>query len=330
MKVLIDTDLNFPSDDFEALLLALVQPEWEILGVGAAAGNTWAEEVEANLLQALAMAGRPDIPVARGADYMTFAGQRKWALGLRRSGLRSFVGAHEKGHRPRVEKSPHLPAEREAAADCIIRHARALTHDLELLCLGPLTNVAVALRREPELATRVKKLHAMGGCFSDGDPERVMIDFNFWFDPSAARLVMNSGMRIRLLPLNVCKTACCDEEFLQEVTAFSGGLAGCFASDFAGMARQHGVNMPLWDQLLVTLLMKPRAVSETRQGSVEVDTRHGPRRGYSTFLADPHGPVEVVSEVDRSMVLATILEGLRRLQGGGSQSAEISDWKLQM
>jgi len=331
MKLIIDTDLNFPSDDFQALLLILSQQNWQLLGCCAAAGNTWAEEVEENIIRALNWAGKPDIPVARGRGYNAFATQHRWAQDLKRRGVRTFIGAHEKSDRPRLQ-SPSDLAERltrESAPEFIARMANAHPQELELMCIGPLSNVAEALVLEPNLPHLLKKLYIMGACFEDNHTAGSSIDFNFWFDADSAQAVMRSGIPTLLLPMNICRTAHVDASFLQTVKSHSAGLSGYFVNDFIGMTIQHGDSMPLWDQLLALILIRPELMMCCRRGFVEVRTIQDVHRGLTTFTPHLSGTVEVVWEVDNALVFATMLHCLKRLQSiNASSSLGDAPWKF--
>src|SRR5262249_25298735 len=101
MRVYLDTDLNFPSDDFQALLLLLAASDVQLLGCGAAAGNTWAEEVFANIHLAKSVLLEGGLPIWHGVPHGRFAERRRAALQIKSNQRRSFIGAFEKSKSPR-------------------------------------------------------------------------------------------------------------------------------------------------------------------------------------------------------------------------------------
>jgi purine nucleosidase len=315
MKLILDTDLNFPSDDFQALLLILQDQRWELLGCCAAAGNTWAEEVEVNIRQALDLAGSPHIPVFPGAGFESFTHQHSWAKDLKSRRIRSFIGAHEKSDRPRERITRNRPKtnHHRDAAGFLVEMSQKYSEELVLLCIAPLTNVAKALQLEPNLPGFLRRVHIMGGNFAETGAKARHIDFNFWFDPLAAQTVLNSGLSIVLLPLDICRAAAVDPGFIRQVRAFNRGLAGIFVDDFLGMAKQHGSHMPLWDQLLALVFRQPDLITEIAEGYVQVDRSLTVNRGRSQFRPGPGGQVRLIRGIDRRRVRETLLTFLAEM-----------------
>jgi inosine-uridine nucleoside N-ribohydrolase len=309
MKLILDTDLNFPSDDFQALLLLLQDQRLELQGCGAAAGNTWAEEVEVNTRRALDLAGSPHVPVFPGPGFESFTHQSAWAQDLKTRRIRSFIGAHEKSDKPRVRISRNRPKtnRHRDAAGFLVEMSRRYPEELVLLCTAPLTNLTKALQLEPDLPGFLRRTHIMGGNFEETGSKAQDIDFNFWFDPPAAQTVLNSGLSIVLLPLDICRAAAVDPGFIREVRAFDRGLASVFVDDFLGMVKQHGPHMPLWDQLLALVTRRPDLITDIAEGYVQVDRSLTVNRGRSRFRPSPGGPVRLIRGIDRHRVRETLL-----------------------
>jgi purine nucleosidase len=315
-SIIIDTDLNFPSDDFQALLLLLNEPDVAVLGCCAAAGNTWAEEVEVNIGEALGLAGRLDIPLLRGLSFESFARRHAPALELKRRGLRSFIGAFEKSERPRLwitgaaEGNKRVPA----ASDFIVQAGRLKPGQIDLICLGPLTNVAQALKAAPDLPLLLRRVFVMGGNFEATGPKADSIDFNVWFDPEAAQSVLDSGLRVVLLPLEVCRSAAVSPALIEAVCLHHRGLAGLFVDDFLGMVVQHGPSMPLCDQLLALIACDPGLVSTAERGRVQVDCTASANRGQTRFQANAAGSVELIRSVSVDRLRQRLLSCLAALE----------------
>ena len=191
--VIIDCDPGI--DDAMALLAAFRAPELDIRAITPVAGNVPLRHTAPNTLKILALGGREDIPVYPGADR-PLTGQVREASEVH--GADGLMGW------PMPE--PKSVLREEKAWDIIYREARALAGDLEIVATGPLTNLAIALARYPDLPQYVKKMTVMGGgaCFGNATPAA---EFNIYADPEAAEMVFRSGIPITLCGLDVCHRA---------------------------------------------------------------------------------------------------------------------------
>lgn len=173
-------DVDTGIDDALALLLACASPEVELVGVSCVAGNVPLKDVVANTLAVLAAAGRTDVPVHAGA-----------AAPLRRP-LHTTPETHGPrglGHATPPE-SPQVPTSADAP-EAIIAAAEAAAGRLSLVTLGPLTNVAMALGRDPDLPTRLADARIMGGTFRTVGNTAPRTEWNVHVDPEALRDVLN-------------------------------------------------------------------------------------------------------------------------------------------
>jgi purine nucleosidase len=188
--IIIDTDPG--QDDAVAILLALASPELEILGITAVAGNVPLALTEINARKICELAGRPDVKVYSGAI---------------RPMLRPLVTAEHVHGRTGLDgpvlPEPKMKLEKQHAVDFIIETLMDRPAGTVTLCtLGPLTNVGLALVKEPRIASRIKRIIAMGGGFFEGGNVTPTAEFNIYVDPQAARLVCESGIPITLIPLD--------------------------------------------------------------------------------------------------------------------------------
>jgi inosine-uridine nucleoside N-ribohydrolase len=180
-KTLLLIDVDTGIDDALGLLYACAAPGVSIVGVSTVAGNVDLKRATRNTRAVLALAGRPDIPVWPGCVRPI----------LRAAEDASDVhGGEGLGHA--VLPEPPAIGNSDNAIDQIVAAAKAHAGELIVVATGPLTNIAVALMREPELPKMLKRLVLMGGAFKEGGNTTPAAEFNIWHDPEAARIVFQS------------------------------------------------------------------------------------------------------------------------------------------
>ena len=187
---LIDTDTA--SDDAVAIIMALADPKVRVLGLTTVAGNVGLEQATQNALLTAEICGS-DVPVFAGADKPLERAHdhAHWFHGRDGMGDRGFP-------------APKRKAEREPAVDAILRLAQA-EPSLTLVTLGPLTNIALALERDPGLAEKIGRCVVMGGapcCEGNVTPAA---EYNIWVDPEAARAVFRSKLNIEMVGWHVSR-----------------------------------------------------------------------------------------------------------------------------
>jgi purine nucleosidase len=187
---LIDTDTA--SDDAVAIIMALADPNVRVLGLTTVAGNVGLKQATRNALLTAEIC-KSDVPVFAGADKpLTRAHDHAhWFHGKDGMGDRGFP-------------TPRRKAEREQAVDAIVRIAQA-EPGLTLVTLGPLTNIALALKRDPKLAEKIGRCVVMGGapcCEGNVTPAA---EYNIWVDPEAARAVFRSKLNIEMIGWHVSR-----------------------------------------------------------------------------------------------------------------------------
>ena len=194
-KIIIDTDPG--QDDAVAILLALASPELEILGITAVAGNVPLALTQKNARKICELGGRPDLPVYAGAV---------------RPMVNPLVTAEHVHGKTGLDgpdlPEPVMPLQPEHAVDFIVETLMAHEPGEATLCtLGPLTNIALALVREPLIAPRIREIVMMGGGFFEGGNITPAAEFNIYVDPHAADVVFRSGVPIVMMPLDVTHKA---------------------------------------------------------------------------------------------------------------------------
>jgi purine nucleosidase len=266
-------------DDALALGYLLSRPEVDIVGIGTVSGNVSAGEAAANTAALLALAGRSDIPVAVGSHDPL--------VGSFSGGARHVHGENGFGG---VELEPGAALVDEDAAELLVRLARDLGGELEVLAVGPLTNLARALQLEPQLPQLVARLTIMGGAVWTRGNITPFAEANIYNDAEAAAQVLAAGFAAVLVPLDVTMRHHFDDA---EVDLFSasdspvpvalGGMLTHYLDFYeAGSGERRA---PLHDPLAALLAVDPAVSVEVREVTVEVPSA-GAERGR-TVPRDP-------------------------------------------
>ncbi len=263
-KIIIDTDPG--QDDAVALLLALASPELDVLGVTAVAGNVPLALTEKNARKICELAGKPDVKVFSGAI---------------RPLMRPLVTAEEV-HGKTGLNGPQLPEPAMTlqdghAVDFIVETLLAEESGAVTLCaLGPLTNVALALIREPKIAPRIAQIVLMGGGFFEGGNVTPTAEFNIFVDPHAADVVLRSGVPVVMMPLDVTHKALTTAKRTEAFRAL-GTTVGIAVADMLEFferfdEQKYGTDGgPLHDPCVIAWLIKPE-LFQGRQCNVTVET----------------------------------------------------------
>ncbi|MAC72769.1 nucleoside hydrolase [Rhodobacteraceae bacterium Araon29] len=273
-KIIIDTDPG--QDDAVAILLALASPdEIDVIGITAVAGNVPLALTEKNARIICELAGRTDIPVFAGCDR---------PLG------RSLVTAehvHGKtGLDGPVLPDPEMPLQSTHAVDFIIETLRAHASGTITLCpLGPLTNIATALTKAPDIAKKIAAIVLMGGAYFEVGNITPTAEFNIYVDPEAADIVFKSGINITVMPLDVTHKALVTKPRNDAFRALGTPVGNAVAemTDFFerfDKEKYGSAGAPLHDPCVTAYLIRPELFSG-RHINVEIETSSELTRGMS-------------------------------------------------
>ncbi|KQT44668.1 nucleoside hydrolase [Devosia sp. Leaf420] len=264
-KIIIDTDPG--QDDAVAILLALASPEdFEVVGVVAVAGNVGLHHNATNARKIVELAGRPDVPVYAGCS---------------RPMRRTLVTA-EHVHGDTGLNGPDLPAPKielqpQHGVDYIIDALMSAKPKSITLCtLGPLTNIAMALVKEPRIAERIAELVMMGGAYFEVGNITPAAEFNIYVDPDAADIVFRSGIKLTVLPLDVTHQMQSTPARLNAIKAI-GNKSGQAVYDMLTFSegfdlKKYGwEGAPLHDPTVIAYLIDP-TIFEGRECNVTIET----------------------------------------------------------
>lgn len=320
-KVLLDTDLGFASDDAMALLALLQSDEVELLGVSVVTGNDWLKQEVANTLRLLEIAGRSDVPVYPGAERPLVTSQEEMSRREELYGETSeggYKGAWREGGPGPAEVAPpggrfatRAPEEGHAVS-FIIETIRSHPGEVVLVAIGPLTNVALAVAKDPEIPRLSRSLVIMGGGIA------TLPEFNFWMDPEAARMVLRAPWpEVTVTPLNISRQA----PFTREVAERAARASGPIGEYFRGiqLTRDWDEVSPLmYDQIAVLSLLQPDLVTRTEEMWLDVEIDHGASYGTTLFWKDGRRPapgahrVAVQMELDYPSFVDAFIELMTR------------------
>lgn len=263
-KIIIDTDPG--QDDALAILLALASPELEILGITAVAGNVPLRLTLLNARKICELAGKPETRVFSGAI---------------RPMVRDLVTAEEvhgqTGLNGPVLPEPTMPVEPQYAVDFIVETLMREPPGTVTLCtLGPLTNIGLALVREPRIAGRIQEIVMMGGGLFEGGNVTPAAEFNIYVDPQAANLVLKCGAPIVVMPLDVTHKALTTGKRIAALRDLGTRPAIASAELLEFFERfdegKYGTDGgPLHDPCVIAYLLQPR-LFQGRHINVEVET----------------------------------------------------------
>ncbi|EKF44401.1 ribosylpyrimidine nucleosidase [Nitratireductor indicus C115] len=308
-KIIIDTDPG--QDDALAILLALASPELEVLGITAVAGNVPLALTQKNARKICELAGRPETRVFAGAA---------------RPLLRKLVTAEEVHGRTGLDgpdlPEPRMPLQDTHAVDFIIETLLNQAEKSVTLCpLGPLTNIALALSRAPEIAPRIREIVLMGGGFFEGGNVTPAAEFNIYVDPHAADIVLQAGIPLVMMPLDVTHKALTTRKRLTAIRALGTpvALAAAQLLDFFERfdEEKYGTDGgPLHDPCVIAYLIKPELFGG-KSCNVSVETGSELTMGMTVVdwwrvTERPHNAL-VMRDIDADGFFALLTERLSRL-----------------
>jgi len=321
--VLIDQDGSGPADSNQMSMMVLLQsPKVEVLGITIVTGNAWSDEEVQHTLRMLELIKRMDVPVVPGAVFPLVRTQEETMLDAQLTGKKSWLGAWGQVNKdiplqpgtvvvdaqthgpyavpPLVEGPPQTKPLAEDAAHFLIRQVHAHPGQVTIYAAGPLTNIALAVAIDPDFAVMTKGIVIMGGSFNPqtDDPEfatNPRYEFNLWFDPEAARIVLRAHWpRIDLTTVDVSiKTMFTQEMF--DAISHSPNPAAQYIAKFA-KERYY-----LWDELTACAWLDPSIITKTTDLYMDIDLSHGPNYGNTLTW-----PAKLKPAVDVQLVHAQL------------------------
>jgi purine nucleosidase len=278
-KIIFDTDPG--TDDALALMLALNSPELDVRAITVVPGNVTASQGLENALRMVSLANRCDIPIAAGAQHPLF---------------QKLVTAefwHGKNGLANVELPPSkCKVDSHFGPDLIIQMVHAAPREITLVPVGPLTNIALAVLKDPSIVPLVKEVIIMGGSISGGNVN-ASAEANIYNDPEAAQIVFQAGWPLIMVGLDVGDKTLFSKKYLDQLSQTHGPIndfiyaVGKYLIDLSAQFGSPGT--PMYDPLAVGVAIDATLVKSPEM-HVDVETRGDFTRGET--VANRRGAVE--------------------------------------
>lgn len=268
-KIKIILDIDTGHDDAIALMLAAGNPNIDLLGVTVVAGNSILPHTLENTLH-VCQHLQLDVKVYAGMDRPLVREQITADDVHGKSGLDG----------PVFETLTKKP-EAEHAVDYIIRTLMHSSGDITLVPTGPLTNIAMAIRKEPRIVQKIKRISLMGGAYGMGNTTAAA-EFNIYVDPEAAHIVFTSGVPINMMGLDLTNQVLATPEIIERMRKIGNKAGALFGDIMSFTLHSQAVNGlkagPVHDVTAVAVLIDPTPFA-MRDAFVEIDLSHGPSYG---------------------------------------------------
>ena len=308
-SLIIDTDPG--QDDAVAILLALASPEINLLGITTVAGNVPLALTQLNARKICDLAGRTDMQVFAGLD---------------RPLVRPLVTAEHVHGRTGLDgpvlPDPETPLQKQHAVDYIIDTLRREpAGSVTLAPIGPLSNIAMAMQRAPDIIPRIRQIILMGGAYFEVGNITPAAEFNIYVDPHAAQIVFASGVPITMMPLDVTHKALTRTDRVAALRAIGNrtGVAVAEMLEFFERfdeAKYGSDGGPLHDPCTVAWMIAPD-IFNGRPCNVEIETASPLTMGMTVVdwwqvSSRPHNAL-VIGDLDADRFFALITERLATL-----------------
>ena len=326
--VIADQDTMGPGgSDMRSLMVFLQAPGVQLLGVTVVAGDGWLAEETAHALRLLELLGRTDVRVYPGASVPLWR-TREWTkLAGQLYGKAHWMGAWREGGPPERsfaelpalrEGSPTTKPVEESAAAFMVRMVHQYPHQVTIYGAGPLTNIALAIKLDPEFPALAQELVIMGGSIlpNTQQPEWVNAprhEFNFWWDPEAASIVLRAPWaRVSQATIDASLQARVYPKMMEGILKANSAAAE-YVRRYVRLPVEEGPGMYGWDELAAIAWLDPSVIRSERYLYEDVNTERGPGYGDTLTWSDALKPdldlhkVHIYMDVDQPKFEAAMI-----------------------
>ncbi len=293
-KVILDTDMVQLFDDGVAMMMLANSEEIDLLGVATVSGNVWVADATSYALRQLEIIDRQEIPVHKGARHPIRAGryetieteQEMFGEILFKG---AFRGPETKSYlelepdRIPYGGYPTLTPQDMHGVQFIIDAIRANPGEVTILAIGPLTNIALAIRLDPEIVSLAKRIVYMGGAIEVPGNTTPAAEFNWWFDPEAAKMSVRAPFADQLIvALDVCEKYHFDIEIYKRIIAVENPVTEFIRDTYgARFEERPGYTRMIWDVIAAAVVIDPTIIIEEEIRWVDVNAEYGLDYGRS-------------------------------------------------
>lgn len=320
--VLLDSDMLDMFDDGVAMMMLAKSPDIKLLGVTVSTGNDWAQNGTASAIRQLEGIGVSDVPVVEGSTPKNI---RKRLANLRNEieqfgyGFDQHIGAAANvepadwraAYRTNYHSEPMLAPMNASAEDFIILMVRAHPNEVTVVEIGPCTNLAAAIKKAPDIVPLIKRVVYMGGSFFQPGNVTPAAEFNFWFDPPAAKQVVRAAFKEQIfLPLDACEKVTIHRSDYDawhkkiKSQTISDLMMSQAKAEFSGVDRRF-----IWDVLAAAVVLDPSIIVEEETMPVDVNDVYSPSYGETlAYRTAPRGAqtARIVTAVDQFKLRALL------------------------
>src|SRR5271157_1071254 len=323
--VIVDTDSGLFGDDGAALVMLLRSPaQTAVHGITVTPGNVWPAQGAEYVFHILDLVKRPQVPLLTGAERPMMNSAAMASESERRWGTLEYTGAFTQDPAavkpaPGAQLTNRRP--RRGAVEFLITEIERHSGELTILAIGPMTNIALALRLKPEIETEIKQIVFMGGNIRVAGNASPAAEFNFWFDPEAARIVLRSRIPKKVMfGLDICNLAVLRKAEFDQIASAHTPITDLFRDDlgnrYPGFLKHPEATSHMWDSLAAAYLIDPEFVTKSETRYLDVQTAWGQFYGSTTpldrRLAPDATPVRVMLELDFNRVFGLYKDRLTR------------------
>lgn len=319
-KVLLDTDMVESFDDGVAMIMLANAPGIELVGVTTLTGNSWATGGTAYTIKQLEIEGKTSIPVAMGFEYPLRPGRHAGIATERKlfgRGHDSWMGSFgierpatwQDAYKKLYGGTPTTALDKRHAVDFIIDTVRANPGEITIAAIGPATNLAVAVLKAPDIVPLIKRVVYMGGSFYQQGNVTPNAEFNWWFDPEAAKIALRTPFKEQIIVgLDVCEKVIFRQSHynrLKQSIAKSEQLK-ILRSTFPAQQFEKDPKFTffIWDVIVSAIIIDPTLVIKEVTAFVDIDDQYG--LSYGQSIAYPkQGPegsrqARIIMDIDQT------------------------------
>ena len=327
-KVILDTDMVMLYDDGVAMMMLANHPDIELLGVTIVPGNTWVYEGAAYAIRQLEVLNRRDVPVALGTRYPLRAGRyenlevERKMFGYNSSFIGCFSRAEPESYREVYRREfgsePTIKPVDKHAVDFLIDTIKANPGEVTVMPIGPCTNLAIAIRMAPEIIPLIKRVVYMGGAFDTPGNTTPAAEFNWWFDPEAAKMSVRAAFADQLIVgLDVCEKYRFNKQVFERITAEGTQIAQMFKEKYGpNFKKNPDYTRLVWDTIAAAVVIDPTLIVEEESRWVDVNSDfnldYGRSLGYQKQGPAGTQKARILMEIDEKRFWNLMVSLLRK------------------